>query len=644
MADIAADLIADARNYASNAQSEALVQMESAQTILQGLTGYIGTDPFKGINLKISPPPPGDPGDVPGYAGIHLDPDPFTVLAPTLGITPPYVAPTLPVDNFTDLVYNDPTNLIPMGLAADESLILSVPTINDLPTAPTMPNLEAEIQGITAPVLTNIVIPDAPTYVAPEFTGTAPTFDATVPTDLDLAYASNYSTASPIMQAAVTNEMTAFMNTNFPQFATAMTAIETRLATYLAGGTALTPAVEDGMYNRTLDKTNKDAVRASQEAWQKAARAGHTIPPATLLSQLQDVDQERRYKNAMAATEIYIKQAELEQNNLQFAVKASSELRKIALDAGIAYFHGLVTINGHALEYARGVVESIVKAFDVAARYAETQARIYEADAAVYRAKLEGALAQLHAYEATVRGLEATANVERAEVDAYTARINAVRAEAEVYRTAVDAVVALGQLERIKVDLYSAKVHAYGEQVNAYTARWNGYAAAVKGQASKMEVNVAKAREFEARFNAYVAQVRGAEATVNAQLSINKNLIDQYLAQVKAYSELEHAKAESVSIDVGVYKATIDAYNAKANAIYENAKAVTANYEVALRGLIAEANVQLELLREYNHMRIVGITQMAGVSKEIGQQYADLSKAALSGMNTLAADVVNSTV
>ena len=639
MADVAAPLIADARGYASSALGAGVGAMNGAIAVLQGLGKSLGGGHLP--NLTIAPPDPKDPGSAPVYAGSHLTPDLFNVVAPTLQDIGRLVLPADPGNAPATLTFVEPNQ--PTG-DPDASLLANAPNVNTNFVFPTAPDLQGEIKSIVAPQILSITVPAAPTYQAPQFNGVAPVFNAPMPTGLDDQFRTNYSQISPVIVNAVTTQVDAFIDKEFPQFRTGLAAIEARLQTYLAGGSALTPQVEDAIYNRTLDKTNVDAKRASQEAWGKGARAGFTIPPPSLLSQQQDIDQERRANNARAATEIAVKQAELEQSNLQFAVTKSTELRKIAIDAGLAYYNGLVTLNGQAIEYARSVVEYVVKAFDIAARYAETQARIYEADANVYRAQLEGAMQVLHAYEATVRGLEAQVNVNRAQVDAYNARISAIKTEGDVYRSAVDAVVAQAGLQRILVELYDSRVKAYGSQVNAYSARWQGYEAAVRGQAAKMTVSAEQARAFEAQVNAFSAKVRAQATAIESTATTNRQLVDTYKARVQAYAELQHAKAEAVGIDVSIFDAGVKSFIAKASAYSEFSRAQSAQYEVQLRGLIAEANLYMEQLREFHHLDITRVTGIAQVSQTIGLEYGAMAQAAMSGMNTLAAEVVQSTV
>lgn len=634
------DLIDAATTYASNAETAAINALNGASAALNNLGRTISTDPMKGLVIAVSPPAVGDPGDVPAYTGSHMTPDDLATLVgdpPELSSVLELILPPDVVDTGTDLVYVDPP--YPTGVNPDYTLLADVPVLDDLPPIPTSPDLQSEIAGIIAPTLIDIDVPDAPTYVAPEFTGVKPTFDATAPTDLDLALRDAYNTAAPTFMAAVSDRFDAFLSTNFPEFAAGMAKIEARLNTYLDGGSALSPAVEDAMQGRARNRADAEYRRAAAKAAKDAARMGHTVIGPMLASQMLDIDQTRRDANIKVAIEIFVENAKLEQSNLQFAVTQSTNLRKIAIDASLQYLQSIVQVNGQALDYARASVDAVVKAFDVAARYAETQARIYEADANVYRALLEGAMQQIRAYEATINGLRAKADLNRVQIEAYTARLNAVRIEADVYRAGVEAVVAAAGLQRERVALYDAKVKAFSSQVNAFTSQYSAYEAAVRGQEARMNVNVSRAREFEARTNAYAATVSAKAKAIDSQIQTNNQKVNAFKVKVDAYAALERSKVDSVNIDVQQYKAQLDAFVAKANAISAKSRAESANYEVALRGVIAQANVILEQIKEFNHLDIVRATGLAQVSQTLGAQFAHLAEAAMSGMNSLAADI-----
>jgi hypothetical protein len=135
--------------------------------------------------------------------------------------------------------------------------------------------------------------------------------------------------------------------------------------------------------------------------------------------------------------------------------------------------------------------------------------------------------------------------------------------------------------------------------------------------------------------------VRGKTAAVEAAVAVNRELIESFRAQVEAYGTLQKAKEAAVGIDVSLYDAAIKAYIAKATSIAEHAKAEVSNFEVTLRGLIATAELYMEQLRETHKLDIARTTGASSVAVAAGQVYSGIAQAALSGMNSLAAEVVS---
>jgi hypothetical protein len=627
-------LVRDARNYTWNLLNRSSQELGYAMQAVNEISpGGVYNPPL----ALIEPPHVGDPGTVPAYSGIRYTFDKFTTPTPVLspvgeldlppdpGVVPPIAA------------FNPPSK--PVG-SADDGLLGGVPSIDDMPIIPPAPDLLEEIRGIPVPTLVDVVIPPIPAYRAPEFTGSHPVFDAEMPTDLDVTMRTQYETISPIMRDAVTSQIDAFIDREFPSYRTGLAKIEDRLNTYLDGGSALSPEIENAIYNRTLDKTDREGRRAIDTAWKDAAKAGYTMPTAYLLAKKQDIDQMRRDNNARAAIDIAVKQAELEQQNLQFAVTQSSNLRKMAIDSALGYYMGLIQINGQALDYARSVVDAIVKSFDIAARYAEVQVRIYEADGRIYEAKLRGAMAEIEAYTAHIRGLEAQVNVNVAEVNAYKARVDAVQAEANVYVAMVSAVRAQVDIEKAKVDVYGARVQAYVAQVNGYTAQWQGYSAAVNGESSKIQASAEQVRAFSAQVQAYEAIVRSRGAAIEARAKTNEQTIRAYAAEVDAYSAVTNAKAVAQSAEIKTYDSTLEAFKAKASVIAERSRSEIHAYEVALRGLIDEAQLQFQYLQEFDHMRVARANGIASIAKDFGGIWGGAAQASLAGMNTLLAQTL----
>lgn len=632
------ELINDARNFAVTVTANGVSALNSAiNTVGQVAQGYVtnGTPP-----VQIDPPGAYNPGPVPTYDGYRHQFKDFTGTAPQLSDPGNFSPPTGPGRAPSIPSYNDPSQYRPTG-NADTSLLQGIPIVNtdvDFPPAPTI-----DVDGITQPVLIDVVIPDPPTFNEPEFLGVRPAFNVAAPTDLDVTMRQEYETISPVMRDAVNAQIDAFLDREFPEFRPAMAAIESRLATYLQGGTALTPTVENAIYNRTLDKVDSEARKAVADAWERAAKAGWSVPTAMLLAQQAEVDKNRRDNNARAATEIAIKQAELEQQNLQFAVTQSINLRKIAVDAAMAYYSGLVQLNGQALDYARSIVDAIVKAYDIAVKEAEIKARLYETDARVYEARLKGAIAVIEAYESQIRGALAQVEVNKAQVDLYRARLDAVKTEAEVYKVQVDAAKAQIDIEKAKVDLYKAKVDAFVAQVNGFTAQWQGYAAAVSGERAKIEAAGEQVKAFAAQVGAYEAEVRARATEIDARLAINTQKITQYKAQIDAYSALINAQATSVRAEMDSFSESIAVFKANADAEVAQAASELAVYELALRALQEQARLNFQYFQHRESTDMSKASAVGALASQIGAIYANQAMSALAGMNSLAAKTETTT-
>lgn len=632
------ELINDARNYAVTVTSNGTAALNAAINIIgQVGQGYIAS---ASPPVDIDPPKPFNPAAVPTYAGARFKYQAFTGHAPTLSDSGGYSSPTNPGASPSVPEYTDPQLYRPTG-HADTSLLLGVPTIDtdiEFPTAP-----DIDVGGIPAPTLITVTIPTAPAFREPEFLGVRPALTVSAPTNLDVTMRQQYQTISPIMQASINAQIDAFLDREFPDFRPAMAAIESRLNTYLQGGTALTPAVENAIYNRTLDKNDVDARRAAADAWSKAAKAGWSMPTAMLLAQHTEIDKARRDNNARAATEIAIKQAELEQSNLQFAVTQSITLRKVAVDAAMAYYSGLVEINGQALDYARSVVDAIVKSYDIAVKEAEIKARLYEADARVYDSRLKGAIAIIEAYESQIRGELAKVEVNKAQVDVYRAQLDAVKVEAEVYKIQVEAAESAINIEKAKVDLYRAKVDAFVAQVNGFSAQWNGYTAAVSGERAKIEAAGEQVKAYAARVQAFEAEVRAKSTEIEARLAINAQRSASYKAQVDAFSALVDAEARGVEAEVGSFQASVQAYKAQADAAAAQAASELAIYEVALRGVQEAARLSFEYTKHRESVDMAKAHAIGSLATQIGNIFSSTAQSTLAGLNSLAATTETTT-
>jgi hypothetical protein len=283
---------------------------------------------FSGVTMPTAPELP-DPITAPTLSPVNLElpTEPSTTLeltpispidvgyAPVLSATSPTLSmPTLPTQlpDFTD----------------------PPPVIQTDYTFPDVPD-ELENPLIAAPTLGTYTAPTAPTIALPSFDGVAPTANLDAPTDIAGTYDGSYRNASPMFVSSLQGHMDAMLAAHNPQFHTQMARIEAQLQTYLAGGTGLNPEVETAIYERSRTRQDAEARRAADSAWEETASRGFTIPGGAVFSGLRRSRQAAADNNAVAAREIVVMQAEMEQKNLQFAVTTSTALRQAMLGAAL---------------------------------------------------------------------------------------------------------------------------------------------------------------------------------------------------------------------------------------------------------------------------------------------------------------------
>lgn len=620
------DLISSARDFAaiSNAGAGALVA--AAQDALSGVisgpfvvsTPNIGQAPNTAINTTVPEfqAPSFTPGSEPE------EPTEFMSVGdidfggvPTETLTPP--------------TFSEPTK--PSAL---RNFTTAAPSVRFDFEFPEMPQALDNID-VLAPTLVDRAAPEKPLVQIPTFGALAPTDDLTPPSDYVERMESAYANIAPSMRAALDGQMNAWLARHNPRFFEQMAALESKLAQYIEGGTALTPEIENQLYERTKGKVDAEYKRVHKTAYADAAKRGLTLPDGALMSALQEARQAGANNNASAAAEIAIKQAELEQQNVQFAITTSSQLRSTVMSAALSYYGSLVSLNGQALDYAKTVLSAMIEVYNSLVKAFEAKLELYKTEAQVFEVKMRAALAVVEIYKAEIAALEALTRVDLAKVELYKGRIEALNLLADVYKTKVDAVISQASLEKMKIDLFGAQVQAFGVEAQAKNAEWQGYSAAIGGQEARMRAFGEQVRAFAARVEAYRTTIQAKSVQMEAVTSHNRNLTAQYAARVQAYSAKVDAGAKLAATQLEHNRTQLQAFQAAMNAAEANAKTqieywraranlVVKEFEAIIQAAVETAKVSSQSAR--------GVTEVAVAAAKV---YEGLAGSALSGMNTL---------
>lgn len=581
------------------------------------------------------------------YATLPKAPDAMKdLVAPTLTD----IALDLPTLPSTTLVFQD---ISPVDEGGLPTLSASLPTI-DLPSKPSeLPQFQAMLPSIdlsaqfpqapdlimpTAPTLPTRSEPTAPTTILPTFTGVKPTGLPVAPTDIEGDFNAAYHAAAPEFITMVNGYVDAQLTKLNPEYHNQMARIEAQLTTYLNGGTGLSPAVENAIYERARSKNSAEARRVRDQAYSDAAKRGFTMPNGALMSAAQQARQAAADNNAQAGREIVVMQAEMEQKNLQFAVTTSKDMRIAIGQLTMSYMQNLCTINGQALEYAKSILDAIVETYNTAVKVFQTQLEAYRTEAAVFETLMHGALAGVEVYKAQIQALEALTQVDRSQIDVYRARIDVLTAASNMYRTQVDAVVSKAQLEKLKIDLFQAQVQGYGALVQAKNAEWQGYSAAIQGEEAKVRVYGVEVQAYGAEVNAYSAKIQAKSEVVKAQALTNDARAKQFTASMDGYRTIVQAKGDVAKTQLENQRQEVLAFQAETQAAVAKAQVAISYYQATGQISVENAKIILQSIIADVEAKSKYLTSIATLHQANATIHGNLGGAALAGINVLAAN------
>lgn len=540
-------------------------------------------------------------------------------------------APTLDADVPTLTM---PTQ--PSALAEFQATLPSIDTDLDFPEPPS----ELLNPMVTAPTITERDEPERPQTMLPTFDALAPVDTTEAPTNIEARVAAAYASQAPSTIAMLDGYVDAMLVKFNPRYHEQMGRIETQLATYLDGGTGLDPDVEDAIYERSRDKVDAETRRVGAAAFADAADRGFTLPTGAALAAISTARQAGADNNARAAREIVVLQAEMEQKNLQFAVTTSAGLRTALLNSALSYHQNLVTINGQALEYAKTILAAVVEVYNVSVRAYQVKQEAYKTEALVYETRRKAAMAQIELYQAEIDALKALGDVDRQKVEVYKARIDALQVYANVYRAQIEAVQGRANLEKLKIDVFQAQVQAHTSKVQGKNAEWLGYKASIEGQQAIAGMYGEQVKVFGIETDAWGRQITAKAEIARAQAMTNQARAENFRAVMAGYSTVVQARGDVARTRLENQRQKVITFQAQSQAQIANAQVQNEYYRSTSEIAIKNAALSLDAIFKSAELQRGFANSIAQLHSSNASVHGQLAGAALSGMNTLAAQTL----
>lgn len=571
----------------------------------------------------------GDPGGISAYADQQTDAAHAYILQlgqASAGLAPPVIQPIFPEGPTAPALATatQPTPQVVVWTApAAPAAFTDVLDIGDyLPEA--FDDDPPDLIFPTAPTGFSEAAPDAPgvdtSYVMPDLVLTLPAapdllsisvvpFDGVnLPTiDIDVP---ELTVAAPSIREYVPGAQ---------YTSSLLTALQASLLDRIQnGGTGLPPAVENAIWDRGREREARSAADAVTDL-ERMEAMGFNLPAGVYLDARTKIMTEMDYVNRGHSREVMIKQAELEQTNIQHALTTATQLESTLINYSNQVEQRLFDSCKYATEAGIAIYNAQVQAY---AAYLDA----YKTKVQIYEAQIRGELAKVEVYKAQIEAERTKAQVNTALVEQYRVQVDAALANVEVFKARVGAIQAKAEIEKLKIQIFGEQVRAYTARVGAYTAGVEGFRATIQAESTKQEA-------FRSRVDAYTAQVTAGSKAIDARVAGFRAQVDKYVADWEAYKSGYQAEAARAAAITSSNSSMAEMYRAEVQGVSSYNDTLTKQWQVAYEQAQRVAEIGVNAAKANAELYMTTRSLALDAAKVGAQVSAQLGAAALNAIN-----------
>ena len=332
---------------------------------------------------------------------------------------------------------------------------------------------------------------------------------------------------------------------------------------------------------------------------------------------------EARYDNAREAM---IEAAKLNTQKLTVAIQSGIQYESMWMQNYSQYLQRAFESQKYSADLAMKVAELKISRFNI-------RLQAYQIEAQVHRDMIQAELAKLETYKAQLEGQKLIGELNIQDVEIYKARLQGSLAEIELYKNQVQAVVATIEVDKARLQGYESKVNAFKAMVDANSSEYAAWAELMKGEVMKGQIFESEAKAFASRTDAYKtgvsAQIDGAKLMLenNAQKMQQFNTaIAKYDSELRGYSAEIDAEARQYGAYVQYFDSLIKGVSLDLDAQVKVAGFDLDKYRVQIQANIEEAKANVQLTQEEVRLAIAKLDSA-------GKIYAQLAASAMSAFN-----------
>jgi len=418
--------------------------------------------------------------------------------APNLKDLPDIREPQMPALPTMSTLAQLPMLVQPPPLSPVAEPILREPNLPAAPSLvelgkPVAPNVnftarEIDVPDVTfdpMPALTQIVLPPAPTLLPIEFDGVPPEF-SDIPPDVDVEAMGNRLASNTL--AVSKNEASHMMHTLFPNLNSLQSLLEGKLQELVTTGGMMSVGAEEAMYARGHLKIDQEYLSAKDSAFNESSRRGFRLPAGVLVSSVNKARRSAVMAQSNMSVEVAIKQAEISQRNIEFALNQLMAMKNTATEVVKFTMNAVHQVVSSAFSAASAATNAVVEIYRTKVTAFNAQVESYKVGIEAVKARITVEMGKLQVYQATLDGLKTLTQVDQAKLDAYKTRIDAAVATMSLYKTQVEAEALRLQNEKLKIEGFKAQVEAFMAEVTARKSDIELYEAQLSGERMHLEI------------------------------------------------------------------------------------------------------------------------------------------------------------
>lgn len=386
-------------------------------------------------------------------------------------------------------------------------------------------------------IVVDVAIPPAPTVLLPDVPSLASVSIPDVPV-LDIPTFTAQLADSP------NSPDPAFSFTEEAYTSSLLSGYRNLVESWVEGtATGVSPEVETAIWNRGRDREAATYGAAMNQVARDFAGRGFPVPPGAAATLAFQALQKAREASTTISRDVMIKQAELEQQNRQFAMQEARQIE-------VAMMADAMQRAQRQFEVAKYVVEAAVAIYNAQVLKYNADVQAFTARATVYRERIQGELAKLEVYKSQIEGQKLISSLNQQAIEIYAARLEAAKTMIAVYEGQLSGARTTAEVQRIKIDAYKASVEAYGERVRARAGEFQAYASVVEAEVRRQELRRIAIEQYKVQADAANGAASARADMRRADAASRANDVELAKANIEAQWRQAQMQIESQRVAV----------------------------------------------------------------------------------------------